>query len=248
MKPLVYISYGMGKSGSTLGFQLVSAILEEAGIAQSDVDLRIDGLSDQPRFIEVIRPAELKGVRKLAEERGGAMVVVKTHSGLWNCVTQALDEGWAIGHAICRDPRDIALSMMDASRANRAWGKRDGQPLRHIEDALDYVRAHAEKFQKWAIHPAILPLSYEPLAFDTERIAGLLAEQLGVSVDLRRAVKVAKASGTNMNKGKFRRYERELSEDVNERVRREFETFIETWCAPDFTAPSRGLLRRFSGW
>ncbi|MEM7544249.1 MAG: sulfotransferase domain-containing protein [Pseudomonadota bacterium] len=247
MKPLIYISYGMAKSGSTLGFQLVTAILEEAGIAQSDVDLRAEGIGDHARFVEVIRPVELKALRRLAEDRGGGPLAIKTHSGLWNCVIEGMREGWVIGHAICRDPRDIALSMMDASRKNQPWGKRDGQPLRHIEDALDYVRAHATKFRKWAAYPAIMPLAYEPLAFDTETVAGRIAEQLGVTVDLKRVVKMAKASDTNMNKGKLRRHEQELSEAVNDRVHREFQGFIEDWCAPDFTAPSRGFFGRLTG-
>ncbi len=247
MRPLLYISYGMAKSGSTLGFALVSAVLEEAGIPQADLDLRDESISDQARFVEVIRPAELKALRGIAEMRAAAPIAIKTHCGLWDCVAKGLDEGWIMGHAICRDPRDIALSMMDASRDNRAWGRRDGQPLRHIEDALDYVRAHAEKFQKWAAHPAILPLSYEPLAFDTETAAARIAEQLGLEVDAKRVAKIARAGDTNLNKGLFRRHERELSAAVNDRVQREFAAFIDTWCAPEFTAPKRGLLGRIPG-
>lgn len=247
MRPLLYISYGMAKSGSTLGFSLVSAVLEEAGIAQADLDLREDGISDQARFVEVIRPAELKALRRLAEQREAPPIAIKTHCGLWNCVAAGLDEGWIIGHAVCRDPRDIALSMMDASRENRAWGRRDGQPLRHIEDALDYVRAHVEKFEKWAAHPAMLAISYEPLAFDTEAVAAGIADQLGLDVDAKRCAKMAKAGDTNLNKGKFRRHERELSDVVNDRVKREFAAFIDTWCAPDFVAPKRGLIGRITG-
>lgn len=243
-KPLIYISYGMAKSGSTLAFQLVNAILEEAGVAQEGLDY---GPTADGRFIGVIRPQELKRLAAIAADRDATPIAVKTHSGLWNCVTRGLDEGWVIGHAVCRDPRDIALSMMDASREQRAWGKRDGQPLRHVEDALDYVRAHAEKFEKWASHPGVLHLPYEPLAFDTETTAAAIAAQLGVEVDLRRCVKVAKASFTQLNKGRSRRYETELSAEVSRRIADEFAGFIERWCAPDFVAPKRGLLARITG-
>ena len=240
-KPLIYISYGMAKSGSTLGFQLVSAILEEAGVPQTDVDLGEEG---DGRFTGVVRPRALKKMVSIASERTETPIAFKTHSGLWNCVAEGLDEGWIIGHAICRDPRDIALSMMDASREFRSWGKRDGQPLRHVEDALDYVRGHTEKFLKWAAHPRMLHLPYEPLAFDTEATAAKIAAQLGVDVDLARCVKAAKASFTQFNKGRSHRFEKELSPEVSARIYDEFKDFIETWCAPDFVAPRPSLLQR----
>ena len=70
-KPLLYISYGMAKSGSTLGYQLVRTVLEQAGIAQSYIELpeviRDAGLN----FVEVIRPRELTALRDYAEAAGG---------------------------------------------------------------------------------------------------------------------------------------------------------------------------------
>ena len=246
-KPLIYISYGMAKSGSTLAFQLVSAILEEAGIAQYDLDLREGSSLEQARFVGIIRPQELGHMVAVAKARGGGPIAVKTHGGLWNCVAEGLDHGWIIGHTVCRDPRDIALSMMDASRMGEAWGRREGQPLRHIEDALDYVRAHSKKFADWARHPAILPIAYERLAFDTEAVAADIAKQLGVEADVKRVAKMAKASKTNYNVAKSRRHEAEMSAEVSERIREEFAGFIDKWCEPDFTAPKRGILSRLTG-
>lgn len=246
-KPLIYISFGMAKSGSTLAFQLVSAILEEAGVPQYDLDLSEGEGIDQPRFVDVIRPTELAHIVSVAKARPQGPVVLKTHSGLWNCVAEGLDNGWIIGHATCRDPRDIALSMMDASRDNRPWGKRNGQPLRHVEDALDYVRGHSAKFQDWARHPSIMPISYERLAFDTEAVAADLAKQLGVDADFKRVAKIAKASATNFNKGRSRRHESELSAPVNDKIREEFADFIDQWCEPNYTPPKRGLLSRLVG-
>ncbi|MEM7269414.1 MAG: sulfotransferase domain-containing protein [Pseudomonadota bacterium] len=242
-KPLLYISYGMAKSGSTLGYQLVRTVLEQAGIAQPYIDMpeviRDAGLN----FVEVIRPRELTALRDYAEEAGGTPIAIKTHSGMWNCVENGLNEGWIIGHAVARDPRDIALSMMDASRDNRAWGKRDGEPLRHIEDALEGVRNNAQKFLKWADHPSMLTLNYARLAFDTEASAKRLADQLGVEVDIVRAAKAAKKSSTNFNKGARRRHTREMSEAVSERIGAEFRNFIDTYCDDGFE-PKRPLLKR----
>ena len=89
MTPLIYVSYGMAKSGSTLAFRLVSAVLERAGHGQEDVDLRPLVPGADRRFVEVIRPRELAALRALAEARG-RIVAVKTHSGLWDCVLRGL--------------------------------------------------------------------------------------------------------------------------------------------------------------
>lgn len=244
--PLLYISYGMAKSGSTLAFELVTAILEEAGVAQADVDLSGAEGIDRPRFVSVIRPGELDHVAEMAKSRPRTPIAVKTHGGLWRCVAEGLDQGWIVGHAVCRDPRDIALSMMDASRNNEPWGRKNGQPLRHVEDALDYARGHAKKFQDWARHPAILPLSYERVAFDTEAVAGEIATQLGIETDVKRVARMAKAARTNFNVAKPRRHETEMSPAMSARIREEFGDFIDKWCDPGFEAPKRSLLERLS--
>ena len=246
-QPLIYISFGMAKAGSALAFNLVSAILEEAGVAQDDLDLRDGDQIDQPRYVNVIRPQELQHIYKVARARPKGPIVVKTHSGLWAKVAEAMDEGHVIGHAICRDPRDVALAMMDASRANKPWGKRDGQPLRHVEDALDYIRGHAGKFEDWARHPAILPLSYERAVFDTESVAAELARQLGVETDVKRVAKMAKAATVGFSAGKPRRHETELGPEVSAKIREEFAHFIDTWCDPAFEPPKRGWLSRLRG-
>lgn len=245
-RPLIYISFGMAKSGSTLAFELATAILEEAGIAQIDLDLSQAETIDRPRFVNVIRPVELAYLKEVAEARAQGPIAIKTHGGLWRCVAEGLDQGWIIGHAVCRDPRDVALSMMDASRKGEPWGRRNGQPLRHVEDALDYVRGHVKKFRDWALHPAILPLSYERVAFDTEAVAGEIARQLGVEADAARVARMAKAARTNFNVARPRRHEKEMSPAVSAQIRDEFADFIDKWCDPGFEAPKQGLLDRLS--
>ena len=244
VKPLLYISYGMPKSGSTLAYQLARAVAEASGAPQ--VQAPLNAIRDSSaNFVEVIRPKELDALLEYAETRApGTPVVIKTHSGLWKCVEEAMEEGLVIGHAICRDPRDIALSMMDASRDGRAWGRRHGEPIRHIEDALEAVRGNAVKFEKWAAHPAIIPFAYPRVAFGSEEVIARIAGQLGVEVDAKRLAVLAKKGGTNFNKGVHRRHEKELSQPVAERIAAEFANFIETYCDDDFAPPKRGLLNR----
>lgn len=247
MRPLLYISYGMAKSGSTLGFRLVGAVLEEAGVPQADLDLRTEMGGDHARFVEVIRPRELDALRQIAETRPRAPIAIKTHGGLWNCVSKGLEEGWIVGHAVARDPRDMALSMLDAAKDGRAWGVRNGRPHRKAEDTLPTIRGQVEKFRKWAAAPGVLPLAYEPLAFATEDAAAAIARQLGVEIDPAQAARVTKREETNLNAGRSHRFETEMSAETSEKIRAEFAEFIRDWCAPDFIAPKRGLFARLTG-
>lgn len=245
VKPLLYISFGMAKSGSTLAYQLVRSILEASGAPQPLIPLPHVIRDGSVNFVEVIRPKELEALLEYAEyDAAGTPLAIKTHSGLWKCVADAMDKGLVIGHAVCRDPRDVALSMMDASRDGRAWGRRDGEPLRNIEDALEAVRGNAVKFESWAAQEAIMPLAYPKVAFDSEAVVTQIATQLGVEVDARAIAKAARKSGTNFNKGVHRRHEKELSEAVAARIATEFSGFIDTYCDDGFQPTKRGLLGR----
>lgn len=244
-RPLIYVSYGMAKSGSTLAFRLVSEALRAGGLGQDDVDLRPLLPGAEAKFVGVIRPAELAALRRLAEARG-RIVAVKTHGGLWDCVRRGLEAGWIAGHAVARDPRDIALSMMDAAKEGRGWGGRT-RPYAGIEETLPVIRNQIAKFEGWAAAAGILPLAYEPLAFATEGEAARIAAQLGLAVDPAAVARAAKAAGTNLNAGRPRRREAEMAPALSAAFAAEFAGFIERRTAPGFRAPppaKRGLLAR----
>ena len=92
-RPLLYISYGMAKSGSTLAYQVLRQVLEEAGAPQPPLPLPSVITAGGLNFVEVIRPAELKELRGHAERADSLPIAIKTHCGLRNCVAEGLDEG-----------------------------------------------------------------------------------------------------------------------------------------------------------
>ena len=108
-------------------------------------------------------------------------------------------------------------------------------------------RFNTEKFKKWADHPAIMPLTYARIAFDTETVAQQIADQLGVDVDVARSAKAALKVGTNLNKGARKRYDKELSPEVSTRIATEYANFIEVYCDDAFEPPKKGVLGRLLG-
>jgi hypothetical protein len=112
---------------------------------------------------------------------------------------------------------------------------------------MEGVWFNTQKFQKWAEHPAMLPLTYAQVGFDTETVAQQIADQLGVDVDVVRCAKAALKVGTNLNKGIRKRYDRELSREVNARISAEFANFIDIYCDDGFEPPKKGVLSRLFG-
>lgn len=224
-KPLIYISYGMPKSGSTLAYRLISAVLAQSGEAQTP----LPGFATDAgvNYAEVMNPATLTRLTGAAP----SLIAVKTHSGLWNCVADGLNTGALAAHAICRDPRDIALSMMDAAGAGRDWGRRNGAPLTRFDDALAAVQPHARKFADWAAHPAVLALDYEMLAFDTEAAATRMAGQLRLDIDAAACARAAHAAPTQRNRAVSARWRTDLTTAENDRALAVFGDFIAGHCA-----------------
>ena len=226
MQPLLYVSFGMGKSGSTLAFNLVREMLAAAGRAQPQ--LRSPGTSDG-NFVAALTWEVLGWVREEAEAAGGT-VALKTHRRPFLSVRRAIDADWLTGHAVCRDPRDIALSMVDATRKGLGWGRYGGTGFAEPEDTLPVIRNHVKRFEAWAALPGIVAVHYEMLAFDTETVATRIAAQLGLEVDIPRAVAAAKRHANQFNIGRSRRWETGMDPGLAAEIGAEFAGFIARWC------------------
>lgn len=109
----------MPKSGSTLAFELTRTMLEMAGHRQE----RLSGSVVHPdypiNFVQTLDQTTLEGLQRETCSHTGPLII-KTHSNLRPCIIQLLSQGELMGQAVCRDPRDISLSMLDAAREGRA--------------------------------------------------------------------------------------------------------------------------------
>lgn len=243
-RPLIYICYGMPKAGSTLAFNLTRAVLEDAGITQETLHAPGAISAGAYNYVEVIRPNELDALTDAITYQDNTPIAIKTHSGLWGCVERALADGTVRAQAICRDPRDIALSMIDAGKADAAWGRRNGAQIMSPQDALPAITAHVEKFARWAQQRGVLTLTYDTVAFDTKTAAETIARDLGVNINAERCARAALNAGNQFNKGLGERWRTEMSAADSALYESEFRRFFKTFLSPEpRPARKKGILR-----
>jgi hypothetical protein len=213
----VYVSYGVTKTGSTLAFELVRVVLEQAGVDQSRLPDSVVASAFRNNFLHAVVSEQVPAVLAAAKQRGG-LVAVKTHSRPGAGAREAARRGRLIGHVVFRDPRDIVLSLLDAGAQARQRSRPSFSAIVTIEDALIGLGRQVANMNKWLEYPGMMPLLYDRFAFNLERTARLLARQLGVSVDAEKAVAALEGRFTQRNKAKPSRHVEEMDPADQRRV------------------------------
>lgn len=238
MAPLVFFSYGMTKTGSTLAFELVRSALELCGKAQPKLSPNAVIESEKVNFVSHVSEEQASAILSEAKDIGH-LIAIKTHTVPDPPLREIFARGQAQGHVIYRDPRDVALSMMDHGARARKRGKLAFSEIETLDDALNGIRNQCDTMLEWLRLPGIRPISYDHVAFDSIRTTREILAELGLKGPARRIVDLAKNGRfTQFNKGKQARYKTEMSiEDAN-RIKTEF--------APLFDHLIHGNTRDFS--
>lgn len=245
--PLIYFCYGIPKAGSALAFNLTRAILEDAGITQDPLDAPEAIAPGVFNTVGIIRPDELAALTDAVDILDVNPIAIKTHSGLWGCVERALTAGWTQGQAICRDPRDIAMAMIAAAPSGDPWGRRNGAPITTPQEALPAVKAHVEKFERWAEHTGILTLTYDVLRYDTEAAAAQIADQLGLTVDVEQCARAGLAMPLSSADGNDGQWRRDMTKADIAEYTEVFGAFIAKYDLGTATPKGGGLLSKVRG-
>ena len=117
------ICYGAHKTGSTICFQIVSALLEANGFNQNVIPQK----SISPNRAQNFRSAEASNdpewIATLEEgARDPQLFAIKFHGKLTQELKRLLDEGKILSVVNTRDPRDTFLSLIDAGKKNKVGG------------------------------------------------------------------------------------------------------------------------------
>ncbi len=226
MPPLLYFSYGMTKTGSTLAFQILRSALDLCGFPQDQLSSSAIKQSSTINFVNHISEAQMDEIKAEVAARGYP-VVLKTHTRPDPAVKRMIKSGEAKAFIAYRDPRDIALSMLDHGRRARAEGKQAFSEFSDLNDVLENLRHQFNSMTEWLRLPDVFPLYFEDLAFDTERMARQILARLNLKLDPEiLAGIVLESRFTQKNKGVSLRYISEMSKADAAEIGREYEPFI----------------------
>lgn len=178
---MIYLCYGMTKSASTFLYQLTEEVFRVVGRKS----LRL-GPPLRPRFsvnnyFDRIDAQLLQDIAAAAEEWD---VVLKTHGPPHPEIAARIARGEILASACMRDPREIALSMVDHGERSRRWRYAEFSECVSPTDAIASIDNQVESFRLWARIPGAQIFTYNEICFDTESAVRKLVAQIGVDVQI----------------------------------------------------------------
>ncbi|MBX2854070.1 MAG: hypothetical protein KTR21_03725 [Rhodobacteraceae bacterium] len=231
---MIVLSYGMTKSASSFAWLVLKEILRLGGARPIDLSPLARHHASSIDFVDPVDEPELKLVEI---ESGGRSVVVKTHSAISDYVAVLVQRRPTIIFLSHRDPRDIALSLMDHGARSRASGGEDFAECLDHDSTTPMVAEQVRRLMTWVraqdVQPYSVYVDYDALCFDTEATLVKMIERLEpglrepVCADYVAASFHDKSRIPQFNKGAPRRWEREMSETVSERYLSEFASYYE---------------------
>ena len=215
MNPLIYFSFGMTKSGSTLSFELARSAFVLAGLPQPRLSLNAVENRKKINFCKHIDEKQARAIRNETREIGHP-VAIKTHTRPDPEVVQMLENNEAFAHATFRDPREIALSMLDHGRRSRAEGGKSFTEYKTVQDTVEDIKHQTNSLLAWLSLPNVRPLYYDDIAFDMKEATKRLLNDLKVSADVNAVMDMAcNDRFTQKNKAKKSRHIDEMPGDIS---------------------------------
>ena len=204
-RPRVYISYGVPKSASTFLYQIIEEIIRTDGCSPVRLGPPFCPHGSVENYIDPITAPILQTITERVNPRG---VVLKTHSALPEDVKELIEAGQVLASAVIRDPREIALSMLDHGRRSRRWGQSAFAEYHEIEDTLPSIDAQFERFLTWEGSSRVLVFTFNQVCFETRNTIGRIARQLSMKIDASSVLRPFKQRGGigQFNKGGALRY------------------------------------------
>ncbi len=239
MGPQIVFSYGLTKSGSTLAYQLALVALERAGHPQPA--LRLHGVTVSRKINAIEHVDEDAAARmRAAVAAQGHPLVFKTHTRPDPAVCRMVRDG-ALVHVVVRDPRDVALSMVDHGKRARANGKPAFSEIHDLDDAIRGIENQMETLAQWLALPGVRILRYDRLAFDTPAVAADILDHLGIAGDPQTiADEVLSTRFIQLNAGRRDRHKTEMTETDSARIRARFALFYDHVLPEGATLPPPG--------
>lgn len=177
---MIYISYGVPKSASTFLYQLTEEILRFAGYELASLSKGVKGQNSPENYVDPINGAALDAIQAEIMHRS---VVIKTHGAPDRRIFDAMQENEVFANAIIRDPREIALALVDHGQRSRNAGIRDFSEFYKPTDTISLINDQIKRFNHWSLSRNLLRITYDELCFDSLLVVDKIARQLDVVID-----------------------------------------------------------------
>lgn len=250
----------MLKSASTFLYQLTDRVFELAGL--------------EPVLLKppLGRPGALENpfdyidedvLARISAEIGDRNIVLKTHGHLSPVVAERISRGEILASVALRDPREIALAMVDHGDRARRWRQAAFLGMDAVTDTLDAIEVQIAVARAWAATPRAEVFRYNDIGFDTAAVIDRIGRQVGVQVSPQDAIAPFrdKSAIGQFSKGVPLRY-RELPAEQQQLFLDRFAAFYAdfTFDTPAATAladrlgdprakrPRGGLAQEFTYW
>lgn len=202
---MIYICYGITKSASTFLYQMTEEVFRAAGkpvVRLGKPFRKADSVENYFNFIDHDLLSDIE------RHIGGADIVLKTHGPPLGNVTKLAAEGRILASASIRDPREIALSMIDhGARSRRWWNKRFSEFVT-AADTLNSLDIQLGCFRDWATVEQVKVFTYNEICYDSAAVIRAVASQIGATVDIDSVLAKFRDKGVigQFSKGKALRY------------------------------------------
>jgi hypothetical protein len=202
-------------------------------------------------YFDHIDAALITRIEQVAEGRD---VVLKTHQLPCADVLAMIARGDLLASATLRDPREIALSMMDHGDRSRRWHIPEFSECAQVEDCLPSIDHQVATLQALCDVPGVEPIAYAAICFDMEAAIARLARQIGVTVDPEAVAEIFadKRMIGQFNKGLPDRFD-EMAPDESSAFLARYADFYarflpaprpSTGVSPQCSSPARGQLHQ----
>jgi hypothetical protein len=219
----------MWKSGSTYAFELTKAMFVKNGYPQPRLS---DYAVETGHDINFVRDWTQKQLEAIIDEasNNNTIIVIKTHRPPSQEVAKLLEDNLAVGHAVYRDPRDIALSLLDAGNYAREKGYQAFSDIKNLDDTVKRIHRQIKIFKQWVNLKNIKSINYQSLTNDPLKFANLISKQTGLSpYKIEDANNVKKSQFIQFNKGKQNRHETEMLLSQQKAFQGHFQDFYKTF-------------------
>lgn len=202
---MIYICYGITKSASTFLYQMTEEVFRAAGRPVTRLGKpfrKADSIENYFNFID----NEL--LDEIERHTGGQDIVLKTHGPPRGDVAERVATGRILASASIRDPREIALSMIDHGARSRRWRLMRFSEFATAADTLNAIDIQLGCLQEWTATERIVVFRYNDICYDSAAVIRTIANQIGASVDIDGVLHRFRNKGTigQFSKGKALRY------------------------------------------